>query len=1008
VATTPDAVAVADDSAEVTYAELDAHAERLAGRLRAAGVRPGDAVGLLAERTPAMVAATLGILKAGAAYLPIDVGYPPERVAFCLADGGATALVTDAGRAAGFPGPTLLADATGPAVAELASAGPAGAATDTAYVMYTSGTTGRPKGVQVCHRGVVRLVRGTDYLTFGPDTRMLAISSICFDAATFELWAPLLNGGRVQLAGPDVALDAAALGRALTSRAITTMLLISPVFNHLVEQDPATFRPLRHLMVGGDALSAHHLGAVMDACPDLVLLNGYGPTENTTLATTHRLSRGDLERIPIGRPVANSTAYVLDPDGGLCPIGVPGELCVGGDGVAHGYLGRPELTAAAFKPDPYRPGGLMFRTGDIARWQAGGVLEFFGRHDKQVKVRGFRIELGEVEHALRDHDAVREAVVVARPRPVGTDRYLVAYHVADRDVPVAELRAYLGGRLPGHMVPAVFVRVPAMPLNSSNKIDMDRLPVPSHPPAPDPDAAGGGGDPTGATLTRLVRAALGHGPGSLDDDLRDLGADSFTGAVLSTAIATEFGVRVPPGEVLRAGTVRRLAERVHAAAPAGPPMVTRAPDAPDHPVSPQQRRLYIEQAKHPGAVHYNVPVLVELPVEVDAGRLGAALGQLAERHEALRTEFVLRAGEVRQRIAPAVTPPLTVVVGDPAGSGAVPFDLAHAPLWRVTAGRAGGRTVLRLDLHHIVVDGVSLAILARDLTTLCAGGDLPPPPALRYRDYASFLDGPNGTAWRQAQGAYWRAVFPVPRRQPDLPLDEPRPPMRALDGGEVAFGVGARRTAGLRDLARRRDTTLFTVLAAGYAAVLSQLTGDPDVTIGTPMSGRTVPGVKDIAGIFATTVCLRVAARPEQTFNDLVREFARATEEAAAHQDYPLEDLAAEVEPGRDYRRQPLFDALIAVHSARYLNVESGGHRTALRPQWNGQTPFDLNMQVFEEPPELRVSLQYGARILRRSTVEGWRDRLLDLLDAAVADPSTQVGTLTAALRPEPDLEFDL
>jgi amino acid adenylation domain-containing protein len=324
-AATPDALAVGDDSGELSYAELDARAERLAGRLRAAGVRAGDPVGLLMGRTPAMVTAALGILKAGGAYLPIDVGYPPERIAFQLADSRATALVTDADGAAAvdFAGPVLVPDADSPDVTSPAAVNPHGdgatTATDTAYVMYTSGTTGRPKGVQVRHRGVVRLVRDTDYLTFGPDTRMLAISSICFDAATFELWGPLLNGGSVHLAGPDAVLDAGVLGRLLADRAISTLLLIAPVFNHLVEQDPTVFRSLRELMVGGDALSARHLAAVMDGCPDLVLINGYGPTENTTLGSTHRLGRADLARVPIGRPVANSRCYVLDPAGRLCP-----------------------------------------------------------------------------------------------------------------------------------------------------------------------------------------------------------------------------------------------------------------------------------------------------------------------------------------------------------------------------------------------------------------------------------------------------------------------------------------------------------------------------------------------------------------------------------------------------------------------------------------------------------------------------------------------------------------
>ncbi len=982
----PDAPAVTDQHETVSYAELDRRSDQLASRLRAAGVRAGDPVGLLVRRSSAIVVATLGILKAGGCYLPIDPGYPADRIEFQLSDSGATTLVSDL--AVDFGLPVLAVDGPGdplPAVSDQT-------ADDIAYLMYTSGTTGRPKGVLVRHRGVVRLVRNPDYLDFGPDTRILAISSICFDAATFELWGPLLNGGSVHLADSDSVLDAGAMNRLLRQRAITTLLLIAPVFNHLVEQDPHVFRPLRELMIGGDALSARHLAAVLDACPDLVLINGYGPTENTTLGSTHRLSRADLDRIPIGRPVANSRCYVLDPAGRLCPIGVPGELFLGGDGVARGYLNRPELTAAAFHPDPFQPGGQLFGTGDLARWRPDGVLEFFGRRDRQVKVRGFRIELGEIEHALRSHPAVADAVVLARPR--GADRYLVGYHVADRPVPAAELRAHLRGLLPEHMLPAAFVQLAAMPLNTSGKIATDQLPAPALDPAGDPP------DDESTELLRLIRAVLGNPSVGPDDELPDAGADSFTAAVLADRIATAFGVRLPASTLLRDGPVRRLATLIAAAPPAAPvtePALTRAPDAADYPLSPQQRRLYVEQLKDPAAVHYNVPVLLPLLAGLTVPDLTAALTRLAERHEVLRTEFVLRGGEVRQRIVPAVRPELSV--GDPAATDSMPFDLGRAPLWRATV--APDASSLLIDLHHIIVDGVSLPVLVADLLDSPADRE---PPALRYRDYACSLARQPATT----DQTFWQRVFAGPRRRPDLPLDEPRPPIRSLAGGELAFLIDSSRTAELRELARQAGGTLFTVLAASLAALLAELTGEPDVTLGAPVAGRTVPGTERIVGIFANTICLRVLAEPELSFAALIRAVTETAAQATAHQDYPLESLAASLEPGRDYRRHPMFDVLIAFHSSRYLSVRAGDRTIQLRPGWNGQTPFDLNLQVYEQPDGLRVSLQYSARLLRPDTVTGWRDRWLELLGAAIGDSGIRLAELTAAGRTVPELEFDL
>ncbi|HEX6872762.1 MAG TPA: amino acid adenylation domain-containing protein [Micromonosporaceae bacterium] len=1025
----PDRLAVRAGSRGLTYRELDARSDRMARRLLRAGVRAGEPVGLmLARDCPDMVVATLAILKAGGAYLPVDTGYPPQRAEFLLTDSGARVLVTDTAQVLpfAFPGAVVRVGPAGgadhgdddgddhsverPALAE-----------DPAYVIYTSGTTGRPKGVLVTHRGVVRLVCGNDYLAFTPDTRMLAISSICFDAATFELWAPLLNGGSVHLAPNDVALSASALRRELVEHDITTMLLIAPVFNHLVDQDPTVLARLRQLVVGGDALSPHHIGVVLDTCPELELVNGYGPTENATLATTHRLRRADLARIPIGRPVANSTAYVMNADDQLCPVGVPGELCVGGDGVALGYLHRPELSGRRFRPDPFRPGGRLYRTGDIARWRPDGVLDFFGRRDDQVKVRGFRIELGEIEHVLLDHAAVREAVVVAPARPGGGDRYLCAYYVGQATPD--EVRDHLRHRVPDHLLPSFVVELPALPLNASGKVDRARLPAP--PASATVDSRPGARDELEATLATLVARALGQGAVGVHDDLRDRGADSFTAAVVASGIEAELAVRVPVREVLRSGTVARIADLVRAAAP-GPlsPAVPRAADQPSYPVSPQQRRLYVEQLKYLGSVHYNVPILVDfgIGVALDEPRLRAALAVLAGRHESLRTAFTVEDGQLRQRVATDVEPVLSTVADPPADVTDLvrPFELDQPPLWRAVRWRGPQGDQLLLDLHHLITDGVSAAVLVEELALAYAGLALPPLPAVRYRDYATWLTGPDGSAWAAAGAAYWRGALGGRPPQPDLPLDAPRPAMRALDGAVAEFTVAGERLAALRRLARREGVTLFAALAAGYTAVLAGWSAAAEVSVGTPVAGRSLPGLDRVLGMFANTVCLRVHADPGLTFTAHLHQVAAVAEQAAAHQDYPVDDLVADLAPQRDYRRNPLFDAFIALHSRRYLQVEVAGRRVALRPQWNGQATFDLNLQLYEETDHLRASWQYGSRLLSRTTMLARRDDFLAVLDAVLADPEIQLGqlpitssapterTAAQAWTAVPALDFDL
>ncbi|PKT71602.1 non-ribosomal peptide synthetase [Streptomyces populi] len=1020
---TPEAVALDWRSERLTYRQLDLRSDELARRVVAAGAAPGDRVALRTGRTPDFVVGALAVLKAGCAYLPLEPDYPAERAAWLLADSSVRVLVAagDLPTDLAFEGTVL---APGPEAAdEDAAPGTVAvpvAAHDLAYVCYTSGTTGKPKGVEVVHRNVVRLVKGADYVRFGPDVRILPTGSIVFDANTFEMWGALLNGGSLRLVDSDTVLDASLLGRELAEHRITTMWLTSPLFNQLVEQDASIFRPLRELVVGGDALSSAHIGKVMDACPGVTLVNGYGPTENTTFSVTHRLDRSDLGRIPIGRPIANSTAYVLDERGRPCPVGVPGELCLGGAGVARGYLGRPELTAERFVPDPFGPeGARLYRSGDLARWRPDGVIEFLGRRDFQVKVRGFRVEPAEVEAAMLAHPDVAEAIVVARSRPGKGDKHLCGYYAGPRPPEPRDLRDLLAAELPGHMVPSYLVPLPALPLNHSGKVDRSRL--------PDPDGAHllSGADHVAPstederTVVELAERALGISGIGVHHDLRDLGADSLTATLIAVGLQERLGRHFPVSAVLRAGTPARIVELLREAGSGPGHSVPAAPERETYPLTPQQRQLYFEQAKDPRAVHYNVPIGLDLPADTDPERLARALSGLAECHEALRTRFVVEGGEVRQRVEPGIDAEVRVLDGPP---GPVeefvrPFDLERTPLWRADVHRTPTGVTLRMDLHHIVVDGFSLAPLLEDLAALYAGGS-PRPPTPRYRDYAVWLTGPAGTALRAAQQPHWQKVFAEPLDRTDLPTDTARPALRELDGDVVEFEIDTELTAGLRRLAREHGVTLFAVLASAYGVLLAALKGTRDVTLGTPVSGRTAPGLHRTVGMFANTVVLRGTAEPDLPFDVFLRRFAEAAEDAFAHQDFPFEDLVAQAAPVRDYSRTPLFDALVALHSGRYLTVDFQGARVPLRLEQTGQAVFDLDLQVHEVAGSLRVAWRYASGLLRRDTVGAWRDDFVRLLDAVAADPSATLGTLLPALvrapetpAPTPgpvlDLDFD-
>ncbi|MEW1647877.1 amino acid adenylation domain-containing protein [Streptomyces sp. NPDC091219] len=1018
---TPGAVAISWRAQQLTYRQLDALSDDLCRRVVAAGAAPGDRVALRTGRTPDFVVGALAVLKAGCAYLPLEPDHPAERTAWLLADSSVRVLVATGDLPADLafegtvltPGPQPTAESAAPGAVSATAA-----AHDLAYVCYTSGTTGKPKGVEVVHRNVVRLVKGQDYVRLGPDVRILPTGSIAFDANTFEMWGALLNGGCLRLVDADTVLDAALLGREIAGHRITTMWLTSPLFNQLVEQDASVFRPLRELVVGGDALSSAHIGKVMDACPGVTLVNGYGPTENTTFSVTHRLERSDLGRIPIGRPIAHSTAYVLDERGRPCPIGVPGELCLGGAGVARGYLGRPELTAERFVTDPFGPeGARLYRSGDLARWRPDGVIEFLGRRDHQVKVRGFRVEPAEVEAAMLAHPEVAEAVVVARSRPGKGDKYLCGYYAGPRLPRPRDLRDLLAAELPGHMVPSYLVPLPALPLSHTGKVDRSRLPDPvgAHLSASADHTAPSTEDER--TVVEVAERALGISGIGVHQDLRDLGADSLTATLIAVGVQERLGRHVPVSAVLRAGTPARLADLLRETAPGPGHVVPSAPEAETYPLTPQQRQLYFEQAKDPRAVHYNVPLSLDLPAGTDPERLARALSGLAECHESLRTRFVVEGREVRQRVEAGIDVEVRVLDEPP---GPVeefvrPFDLARTPLWRADVHRTPAGVTLRMDLHHIVVDGFSLAPLLEDLAALYAGRPARP-PAPRYRDYAVWLNGPAGTALRAAQEPHWRKVFAAPLDRTDLPTDTPRPALRELDGDVVEFAIGTELTAGLRRLAREHDVTLFAVLASAYGALLAALKGTQDVTLGTPVSGRTAPGLHRTVGMFANTVVLRTAAEPDLPFLTFLRRLADVAEDAFAHQDFPFEDLVAAAAPVRDYSRTPLFDALVALHSGRYLAAGFQGAGVPLRLEQTGQAVFDLDLQIHEDAGALRVAWRYASGLLRRDTVSAWRDDFVRLLDAVVADPTATLHTLLPALvrapatpapGPVSDLDFD-
>ncbi|HST63245.1 MAG TPA: amino acid adenylation domain-containing protein, partial [Longimicrobium sp.] len=1018
-AAAPDALAVAGDGAPLPYRALNERANRLAHHLVRRGVSPEARVGICLERGTEMVVAMLAVLKAGGAYVPLDPGLPAERLAFMVADSGAAVLVTRAGLRGVLPdAPVVCVDADGERIAAERTDDPATAAGpgSLAYLIYTSGSTGTPKGVAVEHRGVVRLVRGTDYVDLGPADRVAQASTAAFDAATFEIWGALLNGGAVVVVARDVALLPADLAAAIRAHGITTLFLTTALFNQVARELPGAFAPLRTLLFGGEAVDPGAVRRVLDAGGPARLLHVYGPTENTTFSSWHPVQAvpAGAQTVPIGRAVAHSTAFVLDGGGQPVPAGVPGELFLGGDGVARGYLGRPALTAQRFVPDPFaaRPGARMYRTGDRVRWTAEGALEFVGRLDDQVKIRGLRIEPGEVESVLAAHPAVREARVVVREDVPGEKR-LVAYVVGD--VHGDALRAHLRRGLPDYMVPAAFVSMDHLPLTPNGKLDARAL------PAPDPAVAGDGfvapRTPAEEVLAGICADVLRLERVGVEDDFFALGGHSLLATRVVSRIRAVFGVELPLRALFEGPTVARLADAVEEVRRVGAPLpspVVPADRGRPLPLSFAQERLWFLDRLRPGGTTYNMYVPLRLAGLLDVGALEHALAEIVRRHEALRTTFREVDGTPVQVIAPAGGFALAMAELSDLGpaeceaevrlraakEAARPFDLAAGPLFRAALLRISPDDhVLLLGMHHAVSDGWSLGVLFRELSVLYGAfhEHRPSPLAplgVQYADYAVWQRRRLAGALLEGQLAYWRERLAGAPALLELPTDHARPAVQAYRGAHVPVDLSPALMERLQALGRGEGATLFMVLAGAFQVLLGKYAGSDDVVLGTAVAGRGRGETEELIGFFVNTLALRTDLSGDPDFRGVLGRVREATLGAYEHQEVPFEKLVAELHPDRSLSHAPLFQVMFTMEDAGSPRPGIPGLRTGPVAADDEVAKFDLTLGMAATPEGLRGGLTYRTDLWEHATVERMVQHLERVLEQVAADPGRRLSEL--------------
>jgi len=987
---TPDAAAVYGSygtyKTYMTYFELNRLAERLASLLWTKGIRPGAVVGIMVERSIEMILGILGILKAGGAYMAIDPGYPEERKRYMLADSGAAFLLT-ARDIKGCREQAYLFQA------RTAPDSDAQTSDTLCYIIYTSGSTGRPKGVMVEHRNVVRLVKNTNFVSFSEILKILQTGALEFDASTFEIWGALLNGGSLYLADKERILEPGELNVLIGKHRITTMWLTSSLFNRMVDADIDVFRGLRHLLVGGEALSPVHINRVRDRFPGLEVINGYGPTENTTFSTTFSIDRDYSQNIPIGRPIANSTAYILDPEGGLVPVGVSGELVVGGDGVSRGYLNNPELTAERFNRTykSYKT-YIFYKTGDLARWLADGNIEFLGRIDQQVKLRGFRIELGEIEMQLLRHPDIREAVVVVRGEESG-DKYLCAYIVPGGPVPVPALEQFLSQTLPGYMVPAHFVVLERIPLTANGKVDRNALPAPEIVSSAEYAAPR---DPMEKKLAELWSEVLGIAVDriGIHDDFFELGGHSLSGTSLASAVHKTFNVRLPLPRLFEMPVFAELSRYIKTAAEDPYRPLGSVEEKEYYPLSSAQQRFYVLQQMDPGSESYNITEITQLEGELASEGLETAFRKLIRRHESLRTSFRLAGNGPVQEIHARVGFKIETYGDLRIDRFVRAFDLSRAPLFRVGIVKTGeNRHLLMLDMSHIISDGISLGLFIKDFIALYDGQSLPPLP-LRYRDYAGWQNRRLDSGELDEQERYWLREFSGELPHLDLPLDFPRPPVRDFRGDHVDVETGAKLTEELKRHARETASTLYMVLLTAYALLLFKYTGNETVVIGSPDAGRSHADLDNIIGLFVNTLALKLHLDHRNSFNHILAMVKEKVMGAFENRDYPFDRLVDKLGFRRDAGRNPLFDTLFIFQDLEIGRMAVSGLNASPYPYKSKTSPFDLWMEGVEIEDNIVFSLGFCTKLFKRETVERLGNHFTGLLDRVIENPGLPVSEI--------------
>ncbi len=1002
---TPDNIAVVFENEKLTYKELNKKANSLANFLISKGLKKNNTVSIFLDKSLESIIAILSILKCGCSYMPIDINYPIDRISYMLENSNSQFILTTNNLK------LRLETLKNYVFVDLSNKKVFGLSNDNvvvpsnsdslAYVMYTSGSTGKPKGVMVTNRNVVRLVKNTNFISFEENERILQTGSIVFDACTFEIWGALLNGFELYIIKKEDLLDPYSLQNYLIKNKITILWVTAPLFNQLSENNPKMFGSCRVLLTGGDVLSPKHINMVRNSCPNLTIINGYGPTENTTFSTCFTIDKNYSSSIPIGYPIANSTCYVVSKNLKLLPIGVPGELLVGGDGVSKGYLNNPSVTSEKFISNIFGDGKL-YKTGDLVRWNKNGSIDFIGRIDNQVKIRGFRVEINEITLTIQKYKDINECVVVVRE--INGEKVLCSYFSSDVEINIKALKSFLEKLLPYYAIPTYFVQLDSLPINANGKIDRNKLPIIKYKKINSDKNIVLPRNDSDLKLINILRSLLDIDNISIDDNFFELGGDSLSAINYSSHIQNIFGVKIFVKDILDHPTVKELSDIINSKQSESENIsIKNVPKLDSYPVSSAQKRIYFTcQMAGNDSILYNIPGGVILDGLLDTEKLNNCFNTLIKRHESLRTYFELNNDNVVQKIIDNYSFNLDILNNcnyedlDTLFKEFVkPFDLSKAPLLRAKLIEFTNRkSAIFIDMHHIISDGSSLAIFTDELCKLYNDEKLPE-LNITYKDYSYFEHEQIENGKLDDAEKYWLNQFESDIPILNMPTSYPRPIIRSYDGKKLYASIDENLTQKIEKLANKLEITPYMLLLSCYYILLSKYANQEDIIVGSPIIGRNISDIYNVIGMFVNTLALRAKVDENISFKNFVLNIKENVLNAYKYQTYPFDELVSKLNIKRDTSRNPLFDTMFIYQNNGYKSLDLKNIKSSFYTADQNISKFDISVEVIPNNNHFDVSFEYSTGLFNEQFITDLSEHYLNIINCILDNADINISDIS-------------